>query len=168
MKATKDRIIRELTETRQHILDLVATLAPEKRDVIFLGTWSVQDLLAHLAGWDFTNADSVKEIRRGKMPSCLTHWNPNWAAYNAKLVQKYKHANWGEMLDLIQLSHHDLIKFLAKISATDFEKDFAVRSPRGRTITIANFLQTEIDDERKHGQQIRHWVESNVRTEQTP
>jgi hypothetical protein len=42
-------------ETRTTILQEASQLPPAARNTIFLGTWTLKDLLAHLAGWDFTN-----------------------------------------------------------------------------------------------------------------
>ncbi|MBI4673182.1 MAG: hypothetical protein HY741_16125 [Chloroflexi bacterium] len=61
---------------------------------------------------------------------------------------------------IMELAHHDLIAFLEKIPARDFEKDFGVRSPRGKVVTISDWLQTEIEDEQTHAEQIRRWVET--------
>ncbi len=154
----KTEIIHALISAREKIILAVQTLPQEKRDEIFLGTWSTMDLLAHLIGWDYANIDSVNDIRAGKSPRVFQHWNPDWRAFNAQVVKQYKRADWNEMLKAIHLSHRDLIKFLKTIPADDLEKDFGVRSPRGRNITIAYHLQAEIDDEQIHYQQIRDWL----------
>ncbi len=153
--AQKDQIIAELSAARKRILDVAASLRPTQQDEIFLGTWSVKDLLAHLVGWDYTNIESVKEIRAGKSPSCFTHWNPNWAAYNARLVKEHKKDNTTELLAALDKSHHELIHYLKGLPTDDFERDFDVRSPRGRNVTVAYHLQAEIDDEREHYEQIK-------------
>lgn len=150
----KTEIINALMSAREKIILAVQTLPQEKRDEIFLGTWSTFDLLAHLVGWDYANMDSVADIRAGKSPRVFQHWNPDWRAFNAQLVKQYKRADWNEMLAAIRASHRALIEFLEKIPVEDFGKDFGVRSPRGRTITIANHLQAEIDDEQTHYRQL--------------
>ena len=135
-----------------------ATSAPKiKQDEIFLGTWSLKDLLAHLVGWDVTNSDSVKAIRRGDRPGCFARWNPDWAAYNAELVKQYKNDDWRKLLSEAQHSHRDLMEYLGQVPAEDFDKDFGVRS-RGHIVTIARYLQGEIDDEREHTAQIKRWL----------
>jgi hypothetical protein len=53
--AEKDALISGLVETRSEILDAVSALSPAGADEVFLGTWSVKELLAHLVGWDYTN-----------------------------------------------------------------------------------------------------------------
>lgn len=154
----KEQIIRELRDARGKILELARELPAVRRDEIFLGTWSVGDLLAHLAGWDYSNIQSVQEIRTGKNPGVFQQWNPDWAAYNAQLVKQYKRADWKKMLQALKSSHRELIELLETVPAEDFEHDFGVRSPRGRTITIARHLQAEIEDEQKHRQQILDWL----------
>lgn len=62
----KQEIIAGLIVARQHILDAIADLPSDKQAEVFLGTWSIKDLLAHLVGWDFTNIEAVTDIRAGQ------------------------------------------------------------------------------------------------------
>jgi len=151
----KEELIAGLIEARRQILDAVTVLPPEKQDEVFLGTWSIKDLLAHLVGWDFANMEAVKDIREGQPPHVFQHWNPNWVKYNAELVRRYKHDDFVALLDSIQQSHNALIEFVRTIPAEDIEKDFGIRSSDGTNITVEWFLQFEIDDEGRHYQQIR-------------
>src|SRR5688572_16499396 len=64
----KEEIIDGLIVARQRILDAVSDLSPDKHDQVFLGTWSIKDMLAHLVGWDVTNIDAVTDIRAGHPP----------------------------------------------------------------------------------------------------
>ena len=67
-QAEKDGIIGGLVAARGEILDTVRLLSPAQQDEVFLGEWSVKDLLAHLVGWDYTNQEAVAEILEGKKP----------------------------------------------------------------------------------------------------
>ena len=49
-----------LIETRRKILDAASSPSPEQQDEVFLGIWSVKDLLAHLAGWNVTNINDER------------------------------------------------------------------------------------------------------------
>lgn len=153
----RDQTITGLVSAREKILELAQLLPQEKRSEIFLGIWSAKDLLAHLVGWDYANMDSVHDIRAGKSPRIFEHYDKDWASFNARLVEQYKRENWKELIDAVQVSHNTLIEFLKHLAAEDFEKDFGVRSPRGRNITIAAHLQAEIDDEQIHYQQMKEW-----------
>jgi hypothetical protein len=151
----KEELIAGLIEVRMQILDAVSNLSPKKQDKVFLGAWSIKDLLAHLVGWDFANIEAVKDIRAGQLPRVFEHWNPDWAKYNAELVRRHKRDNWAELLDSIQQSHDALIEMIRTVPAEDIEKDFGIRSSSGRNVTVEWFLQFEIEDEGRHYQQIR-------------
>jgi len=58
----RDALVAGLVEARQNILDAASALPARARDEVFLGSWSIKDLLAHLIGWGFTNIDAVKAI----------------------------------------------------------------------------------------------------------
>ena len=155
----KDELIKGLIEARNQILDIASGLSPEKQDEIFLGTWSIKDLLAHLVGWDYTNIESIEDIRSGKPLQVLERYDPDWAQYNADLVEKYGEEDFGKLFDVIQWSHQELIQFIEKIPTDEIEKDFGVRAPDDSNITVEAVLQFEIDDEGRHLQQILEWLE---------
>lgn len=155
---TKEKIITGLMDARQQIRISVDKLPPEKQNEVFLGSWSIKDLLAHLVGWDYTNIEAVDDIRARKLPAVLSKWNPDWAKYNAELVMKYKRDDFKEMLDCVESSHQALVEHVRAIPEEDIEKDFGVRSSWGKNVTMEWFLQAEIDDEGKHNRQIQEWL----------
>ena len=152
---TKTRVIEDLCSVREDILAAVDRLPRERQDQVFLGIWSVKDLLAHLVGWDRANIESVKELLAGQKPSVFAQWNPNWSAYNARLVREYKRDSMAELCTLVGHSHRALVDYLGTVPADQFDKYQGVRSPRGKPITISGYLQAEIDDEQEHLAQIR-------------
>jgi hypothetical protein len=113
----KDELIAGLIETRQKILDVVTALTPVQRDQVFLGVWSVKDLLAHLVGWDVTNLKAAKALRSGKPPAFYAYADRDWQTYNARLVTRYKQADFVELVSAAQTSHHPLIEFLQTMPA---------------------------------------------------
>jgi hypothetical protein len=143
-QAKKDEIIRGLVEARQRILDAACLLSPAKQDQVFLGVWSVKDLLAHLAGWDYTNLKAVQEILAGQKPTFWEQYDRNWKSYNARLVVEYKREDMDELLAVVQESHRKLVDFLQTISADEYLK-------RKR---MASLLRTEAKDEEKHHGQV--------------
>jgi len=97
------QILSNFSDTRTAILNEVMQLPPDARDMVFLGVWSVKDLIAHLIGWDFTNLAAAKDIQTGKLPEFYAHYDKNWKSYNAKLVAKYKRHDFDELLALAYL-----------------------------------------------------------------
>jgi hypothetical protein len=152
-QARKEEIIQALVKTRQTILDKVSTLSKAERECVFLGTWSIKDLLAHMAGWDFTNLDAVGSVLAGRIPAFYDYRDRDWQTYNAILVEKYKKNSFRELLATVKNSQRKLIKFLQSIPPEDFNKDYGVRF-RGYKVTIQRLLEAEEKDEQIHYGQI--------------
>jgi hypothetical protein len=133
---------------------MVLALSPEQRDVVYLGEWSVKDLLAHLVGWDITNCQAVKEILEGAYPSFFQHYDKDWHTFNAYLVAQYKVEPFEALRVVLDDSHHQLITLLEALPAGDILNAKVLRA-NGRSVTIRNLLKAEATDERKHALQIQ-------------
>jgi len=156
----KSEILSNFSDTRTAILNEVMQLPPDARDMVFLGVWSVKDLIAHLIGWDFTNLAAAKDIQTGKLPEFYAHYDKNWKSYNAKLVAKYKRHDFDELLALACDSKLQLITYLENLPAEVFEKDFGVRTGRNYKVTIVRLLRAELKDEKEHLSQIQLFSET--------
>lgn len=154
----KDEIISALKVARRKILDVAYSLPPEKRGEIFLGTWSVEDLLAHLIGWDYTNIEATRSILAGETPEFYSHHDRGWASYNAQLVELYKRADYEELLSSVEESHRALIAFLRRVPEEEFGRDTGVRFKRYK-VTVARLLLVEAEDEEEHARQIKEFSE---------
>jgi hypothetical protein len=151
-QAQKDEIIRGLVKARKKILDAVSLLSPAQQDEVFLGVWSVKDLLAHLAGWDYTNLEAMQEILAGQKPSFFEHHDRDWKSYNARLVAEYRRDDFAELLALLKESHQKLIEFLQALPADEYLK-------RKR---IASLLRLEIRDCEEHHRQVEDFIEQSA------
>ncbi len=72
-KTTKQELLSAVIETRTAVLQVASGLSPTAQDTVFLGIWSLVDLIAHLIGWDFANLAAAKDIQAGKLPEVYTH-----------------------------------------------------------------------------------------------
>ncbi len=143
----KDEIISGLVEVRAKVLDAATSLSPTARDEVFLGEWSLKEILAHLVGWDYTNLEAVKEVLAGRKPSFLEHHDRDWRSYNARLVEQYKREEFDELVASIKESHQKLVTFLQSVPAEEYVK-------RRRIVSL---LGTETKDEREHCRQIEEF-----------
>jgi hypothetical protein len=155
----KRRWIDELLAARGGLLDAVKAFPEERQGEAFLGSWSVKDLLAHLAGWDFTNLQAIQEVLAGQYPSFFQFYDKDWQSYNARLVERYKIEPFSALLEEVEASHRQLIAFLESLSAEALVSGKA-RSPKGRTITIRSLLRAEASDERQHADQVNAFLGS--------
>jgi uncharacterized damage-inducible protein DinB len=149
----KEQALSGLIEARQSILAEAASLSDEQQNQIFLGIWSVKDVLAHLIGWDYTNLEAVKGVLEGQVPTFYEHHDRDWRTYNAMLVRKHKTDPFQELLDRARASQKKLMEFLQTIPPESFNRDFGVRF-RGYKVTIQRLLEAEAKDERIHHEQI--------------
>lgn len=156
----KDQILSALVETRQNILAEASRLSDAEQDQIFLGIWSVKDMLAHLVGWDYTNLDAVKSVLNSKVPSFYDHHDHDWQTYNAIVVKRYKSDSFKTLLATVKDSHEKLIEFLQTLPPENFNKDFGVRF-RGYKVTIQRLLEAETKDEQTHHKQISDYFKES-------
>jgi uncharacterized damage-inducible protein DinB len=145
--AQKDELIQGLVKARRKVLRAANSLLPEQRDDVFLGVWSVKDILAHMAGWDDTNRLAVQEILDGRRPSFWQHQDPDWRRYNARLVAQYRRDEWAELLGVAEAAHRALIALLRTIPAESYVQHQS----------IASLLRTEARDEEEHARQIEEF-----------
>jgi uncharacterized damage-inducible protein DinB len=150
----KEQIISGLIDTRNRILDTASELSPVEQDQVFLGIWSVKDLLAHLVGWDYANLEAAGAVLEGELPGFYAYENRDWITYNARLVAEHKREDFEELIASAKASHHKLISFLQTIPAEEFERDRNVRFQRYK-VTILRLLQAEMEDEERHYEQIK-------------
>ncbi len=156
-EAAKDRMIADLVTSRQDILDAVRGLSREKQKEVFLGEWSVKEILAHLIGWDRTYVAAVQDLLAEELPSFYSAYDADWVGYNRNLVNEYKRDNWTELLEAVEQSHQELIDFLKTLPGEEFDKDRGVRY-NSAPVTIARLLKAEAKDEREHYRQIKEWA----------
>jgi hypothetical protein len=149
----KDELIADLIATRRKILEITSSFSPTEHDQVFLGIWSIKDLMAHLIGWLEANRKAVKAIQSGKLPEFYAYKDRDWQTYNALLVSKYKRGSLAKLMSTMQVSHQKLIDSIQIIPAEEFEQDYGVRF-KGYKVTIARLLQAELKDERVHYSQI--------------
>ena len=161
-QAKKDEIISGLVEARRKILDAASSLLPAEQDEIFLGVWSVKDLLAHLVGWDLANIEAVEAILAGRLPAFYVHHDRDWKTFNARLVAEHKKDDFADLITSVQDSHQKLVDFLRAIPADEFDRDRDVRF-KGYKVTIARTLQVEVDDERIHHTQIEEFKDNPLK-----
>ena len=56
----KSSLLSGLASARSSILQSVKLIPLDREDELFLGFWSIKDLIAHLEGWDDTNLQAIQ------------------------------------------------------------------------------------------------------------
>ena len=152
---SKNGVIAGLVGTRQEILEAAAAIPAESQDVAFVGEWAIKDLLAHLAGWDYTNLEGVKALMIGEVPGFFAQHDRDWKTYNAMLVARHKRDGLAEMIAVVREAQGELIAFLNTLTDEDFYRTVHVNTFR---MSIGGLLNFEIRDEKEHLEQIRQFL----------
>jgi hypothetical protein len=152
-------LVEELIAVRAGILEATSEIPPEQSDTPFVGHWTIKDLLAHLAGWDYANVKAVADLRSGRLPAFYEEYDPGRASYNQKLIEGYGTEAWERLSSLLKESQ---AAFLDAVSGLSEEEMAAARGPawRGHEISLNSVLRAAVRDEREHLQQIRSFVAS--------
>lgn len=153
----KEILLQELRDVRSSILDVSASFSQEEAEQVFVGSWNLLDLLAHLIGWDYTNMEASREILRGEMPSFYGKYDKDWKSYNAALVSEYKSDSLDEMIAGVMKSHSDLLCCIGDLPSEQIFADHGVRRGRYKVI-ISRLLEADIQDVNEHLMQIRAFV----------
>ncbi len=155
--AKKDALLAALVDTRRQILAAASALPAKKRDEVFLGTWSVKDLLAHLEGWDFANIEAIGAIQGGRLPGFYAHQDRDWTSFNAMLVAQYGKTRFADLARDVRASHRQLIAALQAVPAYEFDRDRGLRA-KGWIVTVARLMRAEHKDEQEHLKQVQEWT----------
>jgi hypothetical protein len=146
-----------MVEAQEALMEAARGVPEAERTRVFLGTWSLMDLLAHLAGWDHANMEAVEAVRAGRLPAFYEHRDRDWRTFNAMLVEKYGRESFEEMMRELRLSHQQWREVLEAVPERDFSRDFGVRF-RGYKVTIQRLVEAETKDERVHLGQVEEFV----------
>jgi hypothetical protein len=68
----KSDAIAVLETVRAEMLDAINSIPEEKMTVAAFGTWSVKDVLCHLASWEQFAVPDLQRISRGHIPQLAT------------------------------------------------------------------------------------------------
>ena len=161
----KERILLDLQKARRNIITAALRLPPNQHDQVFLGTWTIKDVLAHLIGWDYTNMESAEAVQNGKLPAFYESYDKDWKSYNAHLVRLYKLEDWEQLITSVEASHSQLVNYFENIAAEDFFKDWGVRF-KGYKVIISRLLEAETKDEITHHEQIQSLLKKTTAQEQ--
>jgi hypothetical protein len=119
--------------------------------------WSPRDVVAHLIGWNRYTIEGSNQIRRGELPFYEIDPGEDCCKVNAVLILEYSSTDRQEMLDELQVSYHELKRFIQSLDSSEWSRDYGVRH-KGAIITIQNTVDELIEDYDIHKERIKEWV----------
>jgi hypothetical protein len=151
------KAIGALQSARRALLAAAQQIPTEKRAEVFLGSWSVMELLAHLSGWDAANQQAIAEVLAGALPAFYQHHDRDWASFNARLVHTYRCEDFDAQLAQVHASHLRLVAALQAVAPADFVADRGARF-KGVRVTVERLALWDAKDVQAHTKQILEWL----------
>jgi hypothetical protein len=148
-------LIAAFNATRAALIEAAATVPAELRDVAFVGSWDLKDVIAHTIGWDYTNVEALPDFAAGRLPAFFERYDTDWAAINAQLVSRYRVENWDALIRSLREAQQAFVAALSALS--DGGLDNAV-AWKGRRVSLRGMLHAISRDEAEHVRQIEAFM----------
>lgn len=147
MSAKEDLLNRAAREYKAFHAALQG-LNEEQMTEVWLGTWSVKDVVAHISGWHRELGPALERIARGEKPIPEGRNYDNVDAWNAKFAAARRDTSVADVLLEFDQSHEYFMKAAAGVPDTRFQPD--------RTAYKIVDLNSA-HHYKEHGDQIRAW-----------
>lgn len=146
----RDQLLQELDDAFSSLQATFKNLPDGRKRVVMQGTWSVKDILVHIAGWHREMAAALTRIARGEraVPEGVDY--SNFDAWNARFVEAARGTPVPEVEKELVSSFE---AFRQAISALPENRLIAGRTA-DRIVHEAG-----MDHYRHHAAQIRSWRE---------
>jgi hypothetical protein len=117
----KAELLQDIRAQRSRLEKELAALTPEEKTRPgVVGTWSVKDVMAHLADWEQRFADWYQTGKRGETPSTpapgVSGYRARLDDLNAQTYERYKGCSFGEIQALFDASHRQIVDLLDGMS----------------------------------------------------
>jgi hypothetical protein len=147
----KDDLLEQAAEEFAAFKATYAGLSDARLTQVMLGTWSIREILCHVAGWHREMVPVLERIARGEKPV------PEGVSYeiadpwNEKFVKAYAGKSVAEIVREVDASCEALIEAARTVP----EERFAPGRSAARTLDGVGPHHW-----REHGEQIRRWRQS--------
>lgn len=150
--SVRDDLLRATAEEFAHFRAAYAGLAADQLTRAMLGTWSIREILCHVAGWHREMVPVLERIARGEkpVPEGVSYDEPE--PWNAKFVQAYAGKSVLDMMAEVEASYEALLAAARKVP----EERFAPGRSAARTVDGVGPHHW-----REHAEQIRQWRKSH-------
>ena len=114
---------------------------------VWLGTWGVREILAHITGWHREMIPAVERLSRGEAPYPDGAYD-DFDSWNARFVEARKGRAPADILREVDASHRELLSAVSRLPDEHFAEG---KSASGLVDGVAAAHY------REHAEQIRQW-----------
>ena len=145
---TKDELLNAAAREYKALHDALKGLDEARMTEVWLGAWSVKDIVAHISGWHRELGPALERLARGERPIPDGVSYDDVDGWNARFVAAKKDDSVAEALLELDRSHEAFMRAAAAVPAERYEP--------GKTAWKIVDLNSA-HHYKEHGDQIRAW-----------
>jgi hypothetical protein len=140
-----------LSAAREELLAAAALVSPEDRaSLAVCGDWTLKDLLAHVADWEWVGVDGLRDMAAGRSPQVehiadIEAWNQ--AHYGARRDQP-----WDDVWSDLHAAREQLLEVLEGMGQAELARSF--RFPWGPEGTAYDWVSVYLTHDREHARDL--------------
>jgi hypothetical protein len=147
----KEQLLNEAAREYRAFHDALKGLNEEQMSEVWLGTWSIKEIVAHMSGWHREMGPALERLARGERPVAEGVSYDDVDAWNAKFSAPAVGAEVADLLLDLDRSHEYFMHMADRVPEERFQP--------GKTAWKIVDLNSG-HHYREHGEQIRAWRES--------
>lgn len=149
--SAKEELLRQAQEEFKAFKAAIKGLNEVQLTEVWLGAWSVREILAHISGWHRELGPGLERLARGEKPFPEgTDYN-DVDSWNARFAEAKKNVQASEVLKELDASHEYFTAQAAKVP----EERFVPGKTAYRIVDL-----NSAHHYKEHGDQIRAWRQS--------
>ncbi|MBI2765695.1 MAG: DinB family protein [Chloroflexi bacterium] len=139
------RLLHELDVERSQLIRNIETCRIRDIDRPFIGTWSLKDIVGHIASWEAEVVTAFREIREGRRPALFDFDDSKLDTWNQDHVERKRDLNFWSVLEQLRGGRIRLGEEIALVSDEDLLREGSRRE---------RFVRSVIDHDREHWHEI--------------
>jgi hypothetical protein len=145
--ATKQELLQQAEQEYDGLKTAIKGLDETQMRQVWLGTWGVREIAAHITGWHREMVPALERLGRGEAPYPTGAYD-DFDAWNARFVEARKGRSATEILSEMEASHRDLMGAASHLP----DEQFAEGKPAAGLVDGVG-----PGHYREHAEQIRQW-----------
>lgn len=145
----KARLLHEAEDTFGELRQLIDGLDDGRLTRVWLGTWSIREILIHITGWHQEMIPALARVARGEAPYASGAYD-DFDAWNARFVEARAGVKASDVVAELDSSHRDFVRAAEAV-------------PEARIDDARALIEgTGSGHYREHAAQIRAWRQQDV------
>ena len=148
----KASLLAALAAARENLLAAAALIPEDERTTrLICGTWTLKDVLGHVADWEEVGVAGLRQMAEGENPRVANI--PDVDAWNAVHAETRQDQPWAQVWTDLHDTRRALTDVLESITQTDLDHEFSF--PWGAKGTPIEWTLTFVQHDHTHARGLR-------------